>query len=119
MKAFYISIYRTADGLFYELVIMAFFSIGSFQSAIDFYQTEVEASFGKLSVLRNRKQQLRWFLKKHKDVLTEDVIRNLRKLMDHLEKDIRQSKAPYRKKRHYPHEGFLYKYLPHCGWSVL
>ena len=76
-------------------------AIGSFQSAIDFYQTEVEASFGKLSVLRNRKQQLRWFLKKHKDVLTEDVIRNLRKRMDHLEKDIRQSKAPYRKKRHY------------------
>lgn len=76
-------------------------AIGSFQSAIDFYQTEVEASFGKLSVLRNRKQQLRWFLKKHKDVLPEDVIRNLRKRMDHLEKDIRQSKAPYRKKRHY------------------
>ena len=76
-------------------------AIGSFQTAIDFYQTEVEPCFGKLSVLRNRKQQLRRFLKKHKDVLPEAVSHNLRKRMDHLEKDIRQSKAPYRKKRHY------------------
>ena len=76
-------------------------AIGSFQTAIDFYQTEVEPCFGKLSVLRNRKQQLRRFLKKHKDVLPEAVIHNLRKRMDHLEKDIRQAKAPCRKKRHY------------------
>lgn len=76
-------------------------AIGSFQTAIDFYQTEVEPCFGKLSVLRNRKQQLRRFLKKHKDVLPEAVSHNLRKRMDHLEKDIRQAKTPYRKKRHY------------------
>ena len=76
-------------------------AIGSFQSAIDFYQTEVEPSFAKLSVLRNRKQQLHRFLKKHKAVLPEAVIHNLRKRMDHLEKDIRQAKAPCRKKRHY------------------
>lgn len=76
-------------------------AIGSFQPAIDFYQKEVELSFGKLSTLRNRKQQLHRFLKKHKAVLPEDVIRNLRKRMDHLEKAIRQAKAPYRKKRHY------------------
>lgn len=76
-------------------------AIESFQPAIDFYQTEVEPSFGKLSALRNRKQQLRRFLKKHKAELPEAVSHNLRKRMDHLEKDIRQSKAPYRKKRHY------------------
>lgn len=76
-------------------------AIESFQPAIDFYQTEVEPSFGKLSALRNRKQQLHRFLKKHKAVLSETVIHNLRKRMDHLEKDIRQAKAPYRKKRHY------------------
>ena len=76
-------------------------AIESFQPAIDFYQTEVEPSFGKLSALRNRKQQLRRFLKKHKTELPETVIHNLRKRMDHLEKDIRQAKTPYRKKRHY------------------
>ena len=76
-------------------------AIESFQPVIDFYQTEVEPAFGNLSTLRNRKQQLRRFLKKHKGALPEKVILNLRKRMDHLEKDIRQAHAPYRKKRHY------------------
>lgn len=76
-------------------------AIESFQPVIEFYQTEVEPAFGKLSTLRNRKQQLRRFLKKHKGVLPEKVILNLRKRIDHLEKDIRQAHAPYRRKRHY------------------
>lgn len=41
-------------------------AIESFQPVIEFYQTEVEPAFGNLSTLRNRKQQLRRFLKKHK-----------------------------------------------------
>ena len=52
-------------------------AIESFQPVIEFYQTEVEPAFGNLSTLRNRKQQLRRFLKKHK-VLPEKVILDLR-----------------------------------------
>lgn len=75
-------------------------AIGCFDPVLDFYKQTVEPAFAELSDLRNKKKKLKAFLKKHKG-LPEDVRLSLRRKMDHLEQNIREANAPYRKNRHY------------------
>lgn len=74
---------------------------GSFQEDEAFYKTVVEPAFADLSSVRNKKRAIRIFLKKHKKNLPDDVIKHLRDKMDLLERIIRKTNAPYRKKRRY------------------
>ena len=74
-------------------------AIGSMKKALDFYFSEVEPAFAYLSDLRNKKRNIRHYLKTHK--LPEDVRKELLVKIDRLEHMIREAEAPYRKNRHY------------------
>lgn len=75
-------------------------AIGSMKPVLDEYYKEVEPSFAGLSDLRNKKRKICHFIRKHKS-LPDDVRRSLIDKADRLERMIRTSGAPYRKKRRY------------------
>ncbi|MDO5786038.1 MAG: zinc ribbon domain-containing protein, partial [Eubacteriales bacterium] len=75
-------------------------AIGSMSSTIMFYKNTVEPSFGELSKIRNKKQKIKRFLRKHKN-LPDDVRNRLRKKIDRLETMLRRTKKAYRQNRHY------------------
>lgn len=75
-------------------------AIGSMSEVIRFYKKTVEPSFGELSKIRNKKQKLKRFLRKHKS-LPDDVRAKLRGKIDHLETMLRRAKKAYRQNRQY------------------
>ena len=75
-------------------------SIGSMKEVIDYYHREVEPAFAQLSNLRNKKRDISYYVRHHKN-LPLDVRRSLIQKMDTLEHMIRTANAPYRKKRAY------------------
>ena len=75
-------------------------SIGSMKEVIDYYHHDVEPAFAQLSSLRNKKRNISYYVRHHKN-LPADVRRSLIQKMDNLEHMIRTADAPYRKKRTY------------------
>lgn len=75
-------------------------SIGSMKEVIDYYHHDVEPAFAQLSSLRNKKRNISYYVRHHKN-LPADVRRSLIQKMDNLEHMIRTADAPYRKKRAY------------------
>lgn len=75
-------------------------SIGSMKEVIDYYHHDVEPAFAQLSSLRNKKRNISYYVRHHKN-LPLDVRRSLIQKMDNLEHMIRTADAPYRKKRAY------------------
>ena len=75
-------------------------SIGSMKEVIDYYHHDVEPAFAQLSSLRNKKRNISYYVRHHKN-LSLDVRRSLIQKMDNLEHMIRTADAPYRKKRTY------------------
>lgn len=75
-------------------------SIGSMKEVIDYYHHDVEPAFAQLSSLRNKKRNISYYVRHHKNLLL-DVRRSLIQKMDNLEHMIRTADAPYRKKRAY------------------
>ena len=75
-------------------------SIGSMKEVIDYYHHDVEPAFAQLSRLRNKKRNISYYVRHHKN-LPLDVRRSLIQKMDNLEHMIRTADAPYRKKRAY------------------
>ena len=75
-------------------------AIGSMHDVISFYHDMVEPSFAGLSDMRNKKKKILYYLH-HAHDLPDDVRRSLIEKADQLEKQIRSTNAPYRKKRHY------------------